>query len=406
MRRRSAAAIISSIAGLAMLLVAPTPALAIGSTPDPTWMTNGKVFANVTASDRIYVGGQFHKLRETPPGTPGRRILTDHLGALDLSTGEGIRSFTPSVSHSTLAPYVRALAVSSDGSTLYVGGRFDAIDGVPVRNLAAIDTSDGAVDPGFAPQIGAEKHKVFALTLSADGSTLYVGGAFGRVNGVRNKHVAALDASTGEVVEGWSATPNSNVRGMDLSPDGSSLYLVGAFSSVDGQARESIARLDAATGGLDPWAVPAWAISGPPMTGWSVDSTSTVVYGGFGRGPNWFGAYRASTGEQLFRRGTAGNVQKVLLSEDGTQLFVGGHFGTGRLTQTFTECGSSLFRGLLIADPTSGEVDCTWIPKLEPFGNNYDGIWDLDLTATHLWAGGKFRKVSDVDQANIARFVR
>jgi hypothetical protein len=144
-------------------------------------------------------------------------------------------------------------------------------------------------------------------------------------------------------------------------------------------------------------------ISGPPMTGWSVDATATTVYGGFGRGPNWFGAYSTTTGNQIFRRSTVGNVQKVEMSPDGTQLFVGGHFGTGRLTQTFTECGSTQFRGLLIANPTTGTVSCSWIPQLEPHGSNFEGVWDFTFTSEHLWFMGNFTHVNGVAQANIAR---
>jgi hypothetical protein len=367
-------------------------------------MTNGKLWATTTDDARIYLGGLFTQVRSTPLGTPGPRLLVKNVGAIDLATGEGVVGFDPAVTHASATAYVKAMALSPDGSRLYIGGRFDAVDGIAVRNVAAINTSDGSLDTSFTPTVGSLKNQVFSLLVSPDGSTLYVGGKFAKVDGEAHKNVAAIDTSDGSVVTAWASSPNDSVRAMDFSADGATIFLVGAFSAVDGQTRESIARIGTATGALQSWAVPTWQISGPPMTGWSVDATASAVYGGFGRGPNWFGAYSLTTGFEIWRRGTAGNVQKVLLSEDGSRLFVGGHFGTGSLTQTFSECGSGTqFHGLLMASPSTGAVDCSWVPVLEPYGSNFQGIWEIEETNDHLWFAGNFTHVNGVAQANVAR---
>lgn len=406
MRRRFTALTVATLASLALILSAAPSALAVAESPDSTWMTNGKVYASVIGGGRIYVGGQFRKLIETPPGTLGSRILARNVGAIGLSSGDGIRRFAPTVDHSVDAPYVNALALSNDGSVLYVGGHFDSVDGVSVRNVAALDTSDGSVIRSLSPRVGDRNNIVYSLLLSPDGSTLYAGGKFRKVEGEVRKNLVAIDTATETPLAGWTPTPDNKVRAMDLADDGDSLYIVGTFDSVDGQARESIARIEVGSGDLHPWAVPGQFISGPPMTGWSVDATAAAIYAGFGRKPNWFGAYDVNTGVQLFRKNTSGNVQKVLLPDDGTELFVGGHFGTGRLTQTFNECGSTQFYGLLSANPATGTVNCTWSPELDPHGRNYDGIWDLDLSPAHLWLAGKFSSVEGVDQANVARLDR
>lgn len=404
MHRRLTAALVASLTSLTLISVAAPPAHAMGQTPVPSWMTNGKLWATATDETRIYLGGQFTQVRSTPLGTPGPRILVGNVGALDVTTGEGVAGFDPMVTHASATAFVRAMALSPDGSRLYIGGRFDAVDGVAARNVAAIDTSDGSLDPTFTPTVGSLKNQVFSLLLSPDGSMLYVGGKFKKVQGETHVNVAAIHTSDGSVATAWSSSPNDSVRAMDLAVDGQTIFMVGAFSAVDGQTRESIARIATATGALQSWSVPTWQISGPPMTGWSVDATATAVYGGFGRGPNWFGAYSITTGFEIWRRSTAGNVQKVLLSEDGTRLFVGGHFGTGSLTQTFSECGSSTrFYGLLMANPSTGTVDCSWVPLLEPYGSNYQGIWEIEETDDHLWFAGNFKHVNGVAQANVAR---
>lgn len=402
MSRRLSTVVVVALASLSMWLMGASSAFAVGTTPVPSWMTDGRLYASVTGGDRIYLGGEFTQLRSAPLGTPASVIPVSNLGAIDLTTGEGVPGFTTAVTHATYAPFVRDMVLSPDGSRLYIGGRFDAVNGEKRRNVAAIDTSDGSVIASFKPRVGSLKNQVFSLLLSPDGSTLYIGGKFGKVTGVVHTNIAAVNTANGSLLD-WSSTPNDSVRSMDFSSDGDTIFMVGAFSAVDSQARESIARIDTATGALDPWFVPGFLISGPPMTGWSVDATATAVYGGFGRGPNWFGAYRVSDGSQVFRRSTVGNVQKVMISPDGTQLFVGGHFGTGGLTQTFTECGSTPFRGLLIASPANGTVSCSWIPQLEPYGSNYEGVWDFTLTAEHLWFVGNFTHVGGVAQANVAR---
>lgn len=404
MSRRLVTTLVASLSSLALALVGATPALAMGQTPVPSWMTNGKQFATVVDDDTIYFGGQFTQVRSAPLGSPGPKFTVDNVGAIDLSSGEGVSTFRPSVTHATEVANVRALALSVDGSILYIGGKFDAVNGVKVRNVAALNTSDGSIVNTFKPTVGSLKNQVYSLLLSPDGSRLIVGGKFSKVEGATRKNLAAVNTADGSLVTTWSSSPNSNVRAMDLAPGNASIYIVGAFDSVDGVSRESIARINTATGALDAWAVPGALISGPPMTGWSVESSTTTVYAGFGRGPNWFGAYSATTGNQVWKRGTSGNAQKVLLTADGTRLIVGGHFGTGRLNQTFSECGSSkLFRGLLIANAATGIVDCTWVPELKPYGSNYQGIWDVELTPAHLWFAGNFSQVNGVDQANVAR---
>ena len=53
--------------------------------------------------------------------------------AYTLSTGE-ITSFAPTVNSQ-----VRALAVSADGATLYVGGQFTTVNGVTRNRVAAFN---------------------------------------------------------------------------------------------------------------------------------------------------------------------------------------------------------------------------------------------------------------------------
>ena len=95
-------------------------------------------------------------------------------------------------------------------------------------------------------------------------------------------------------------------------------------------------------------------------------------------------------------------MQTVELSPDGTRLFFGGHFGTNVLEQTV--CGNQQLSGLASVNALTGQINCDWIPQLEPSYNNANAAWAMTSTATHLWVGGGFTHVSGVDQKNLARF--
>ncbi len=91
-----------------------------------------------------------------------------------------------------------ALAVAKLGDTMYVGGQFDAVenadrtDGLQVDNIAAFDAGTGALDRDFTPQFDGN---VFVIRTVGD--SVYVGGSFEHVNGVPRPSLAKLDAETG-----------------------------------------------------------------------------------------------------------------------------------------------------------------------------------------------------------------
>lgn len=390
----------------AVLFVVGSPAaLAVQATPDPSWMTNGKVFGMAQAGSAMFIGGQFTQIRSTPGGVAGPKINVTNLGAIDLATGQGIAGFAPSVTHSTDAAYLRTLAVSPDGSRLYVGGHFDSIGGVAARNLAAIDLTTLSVDQGFTPTAGGPTAAVYDILPSPDGSKTYVGGSFTSFNGSARTRLAAIYPD-GSLEPNWQPTANKHVRSVVLSSDGLSVFVGGAFTVVNGTTRQQVARVDAHTGVLHAWSIPTGTLP-QPMVAWSLVASPSRLYGGFGKGPNFAASFRldnGSSGTQSWRFNTVGNVQKVVLSEDGSRLFIGGHFGTGRLQQQV--CGGVYLRAIGMLSPSNGAIDCSWIPQLEPWGSNYQGVWDIDLTPTHVWISGRFSTVSGAAQQNVARMLR
>src|SRR5512134_2456282 len=85
---------VTSIAGS----ISPASA-AFSDDPDTTWMTNGIVYSVATGGDRVYLGGKFKSLRRCPTGVtcPDGTIKTVNVGALNATTGEGVRTFKVTV---------------------------------------------------------------------------------------------------------------------------------------------------------------------------------------------------------------------------------------------------------------------------------------------------------------------
>lgn len=379
------------------VVLSAQPALALTVAPDTTWRTNGKVYALARFGDTLYLGGKFSRV-VSPDGT--QEITARNVAAFDMATGTPISSFSAAVTNTTAtgAPWVRALDVSPDGSTLFIGGKFDTVGGEPHSNLGAVSTADGSVVSTFTL---SAKAAVNAILTGPD--RFYFGGDFTRVNSKPRMRLAAA-AFDGTLDTSWLPSADNTVRSLTWAADGATIFVGGKYLNMNGQPRTSVAQVTPDTGALDPWAIPAGVIdAGNPA--WDLLVTPTRVFGGFGNGPNYVASFRLDNGDvgsQVWRFGTVGNVESLAFNATGSRMFVGGHFGTARLQQNV--CGNIPLHGLMMMDPVNGQVDCSWVPQITPFGANYVGAWALLSTSTQLWVGGFFNHISGVDQYGIARY--
>ena len=219
--------------------------------PLPTVQIDGVAWGQLVVGDVVYVVGSFNSAR--PAGAPAgqQEVPRSNILAYDLTTGELIEDFAP-----TLNGAGRSLALSEDGKTLYVAGEFDRVNDEWHSRLAAFDISQGhgTLISSFQP--------VFSTTvkdIAVAGDTLYVGGYFTKVNKQQRTRLAALKASTGELLD-WTASaegPNAQVYAIEVSPDHSKVVIGGSFSSVNGSSRPGygMALLDASTGEVLPMPV-------------------------------------------------------------------------------------------------------------------------------------------------------
>lgn len=384
-------------------LFVTSPTYAIGQSPDNTWMTNGTVFDTQLSEDgkTLYVAGRFTVVKDRA----GNKIARTNLAAINVATGEPVRTWRPAATGGD-KPLVRELAVKN--GTVYIGGTFTAVNGAPRQNLAAVDAATGALVTGFAPSVTTTEPGIpLVSALAIDGSRLYVGGRFNTVNGSRRGKLVALNPTTGALDNGWRPKSASIVWDLEFSSDGASIFAVGRFRSITGSdgvtaPRVAIARLYTDTGNVHPW-TPSGGTLTDPQTGHDITVTLTRIYVGLGdQSPNFVAAFRldnGNVGSQVWRFFTVGDVQTVELSPDGSRLFFGGHFGMYNLQQEV--CGKYL-RGLASLNPANGQIYCDWIPQIS---QNRNGPWDMTMIGDNqLWLGGDFGQVSGVNQTNLARF--
>ncbi|HWI57952.1 MAG TPA: immunoglobulin domain-containing protein, partial [Bacillota bacterium] len=157
----------------------------------------------------------------------------NRLGRLN-ADGTIDKDFNPNADNS-----VFALALQADGKIL-VGGSFATLASQPRTNLARLNP-DGTLDSNFALAVtGGSFPTVYSVVVQVDGNIL-LSGFFTTVAGQARAHLARINSSGG-VDPGFNPGPNSFVYGLALQADGN-LLAVGDFTVLGGQPRTRIGRL-------------------------------------------------------------------------------------------------------------------------------------------------------------------
>jgi uncharacterized repeat protein (TIGR01451 family)/uncharacterized delta-60 repeat protein len=228
--------------------------------------------------------------------------------------------------------------ISQSDTRLVVGGVFTTFDGV-VRNSLARLNYDGNIDPGFNPGSGAAG-TIFALaeTFLGSGRRIYVGGGFNTFSGALISGVVRLnDDGTVDSVFNPGQTIDGTVYAVAVYPTNSAhagqLVIGGDFTSVGGQPHNRIARLNA-DGSLDPNFDPTGAGVDNTIRAIVLQSDGAVVIGGAftnvqGVARNRIARLNASDGslDTTFQVGQGANdlVYSLALQPDN-RIVVGGAF--------------------------------------------------------------------------------
>ena len=130
------------------------------------------------------------------------------------------------------------------GSTIYAGGGFTMIGGLPRNYIAELNRATPTVT-GWDPNAGD-----WVVTLATNGGTVYAGGSFLTIGGQSRAYIAALDPASG-LATAWDPSASDAVNAVAVS--GSTIYAGGYFTAIGGQNRNRIAALDASSGLATGW---------------------------------------------------------------------------------------------------------------------------------------------------------
>ena len=190
----------------------------------------------VLPSGRVILGGQF-----TSVGSYSR----SNVGAL-LANGNADRGFVASVNGT-----VRAVAASADGSRVFIGGTFTTVNGVARHNLAALNAVTGAVISSWRSDTTGTTPTV--LSLDVQGNRLYVGGKFDGIDGTTKQKIAAVDVTAGNPID-LHTWVNGAVNEVRIAPDGRTAWIGGEFTKIHGVDRPHFGGFDTQTGQLTSFA--------------------------------------------------------------------------------------------------------------------------------------------------------
>ena len=145
------------------------------------------------------------------------------------------------------------LSMAQVGTTIVMGGAFTSVQSpnrattYDLPHVAAFDQATGQVDTAFAPGLDGT---VNAVLPGPTPGTVYVGGAFNTIGGVKAKGLVLLNVGDGSRVAGFATLPMNGIVNT-VARSGSRLFVGGTFTQIGGQTRGGIASMGAGTGVVD-----------------------------------------------------------------------------------------------------------------------------------------------------------
>jgi PKD repeat protein len=139
------------------------------------------------------------------------------------------------------------------GNRVFVVGTFTSIRNNAGNNttnynqsrVASFNLDTGLVDANFRPTFGSSVDEIEA---SPDGTKLFVVGRFNTVNGVTKRKIASINPVTGATIAGFTATANSQATAIEAT--NTTVYVGGNFTTVNNVARTGLVALNATTGAV------------------------------------------------------------------------------------------------------------------------------------------------------------
>lgn len=399
------------------------PANAVTADALPTAQINGVVWDLAVVGDYVFAGGQFSAARPAGAAPGVNTVARGNLLSFNIRTGV-LTGWAPGANG-----IVRRLAVSPDRTRLYVAGDFTAVNGQPRSRVAAFDVSaqngSGPLTGGFAPVVGAPVYG-----LAATDSTVYLGGFFNSVNGVPRAGLAAVSAASGATT-GWVAEASGGLpRSLALTADRSRLLVAGQFSSINQTSVRGMGSIDTVTGQVRPLAANAIVYGYGTKAGfYSVRTDASNAYftawkyGGTG---NFEGMVVTDPNTGALKSMVDCHGDTYDVSPMNTSVYTVSHHhhcaNIGGFPDTSPRTRWQRANGFTLAPTSTVRTNnqsgyanfagqpapslLSWFPDVSAgsFTGQYQGGWTTAATTEYLVQGGEFPAVNNQPQQGLVRF--
>lgn len=403
-----------------------TPAAGVPATVSadglPTVQHNGVAWAQVIIGNKVYVGGTFTQARPAGAAPGTQEVARGNILAYDVRTGVLDAVFAPSINGE-----VAALAASPDGSRLYVGGSFTAINGATVWRAVALNPTTGSIITSFLPRMSASVRAIVATP-----TTVYLGGLFNAVGSVSRDRLAAVSASNGALLPWNPLAAGGRVNALALSPDGASMVVGGAFTSLNGSTNPGfgLGKLDTNLGANLPFQINNVVRNGG--TNGSITtlaSDGTNVYGGgytFGRTSTLEGVFSVNWSDDSTKwiEDCHGDTYSVFPMDE--VIYLAGHAHYCGNVGGFPQAEPWEFqRGLafskaatgILTQETHGYTNYAgtpapslqnWFPYMNAgtFTGQDQGPWTVAGNSDYLVMAGEFTIVNNQQQQGMVRYAK
>ena len=250
----------------------------------------------------------------------------------------------------------RGLAALVAGVLLCAG--LIGITSVATTTPAGAAVVDDQPVSGVASPMWQTNNTVWALDVQ--NNVVYAGGSFtqvrppgvavGGAGSVTRNRIAAFNATTGDLITAFNPNANGQVYDVDVSPNGQYLYVAGSFTTIGGQTRQRIARLNLPSGTVDT----AWQANANAIVATVISDNNNVYVGGD------FTTIKNTARQRIAKlNATNGNVVTAFtanadkrvgesaLAPNGSRLIMGGELDTTNGTVT---------PGVVSLNPTTGAM--------------------------------------------------
>ncbi len=395
---------------LAALIVAEPPAAAAQSANFSTTATLGdgvygldpnrnttveaEVWAIESVGPYMLVGGAFLGIRDR---TNSSQIPRPYLAAFDPSTGE----YVPWWGTQPDGP-VYDIVDLGNGKAL-IAGEFSSVNGLSgTERMAVIDATTGLVDTNYSFKFDTRANsQIRAVALS--GNDVYFTGGFNEMTiggvGASASGLGKFSLATGRLDAGWTPTLKGG-GGWGIAVGGNRVVVGGYFTSVNGvDGTETLAALDPSTGALvngwnhgypDAPCVDSYPETCGIVNGLAIHSGRVFVAGA----KHFWSALDLSDGKILVTKEVTNDAQSVDVI--GDYVIIGCHCETKVTSVDFNGIPHRYAR---VIDPkTLNEIES---PTVNSRGAA--GVWASALAPDGCaWVGGNFSSTLDGEKRSAA----